>query len=133
LRVIAVRGLAALVGAALGLLPVVPPEHVHEVRQEGRVHLVIHRHLQPHGSLQHHAAFDSTTIDDDDPIFTLNTVYTVPARPLVVSAQPVDRRARVELPPPQRFQRRIVDVEQLIHGPPRAPTQPRAPPSSPVP
>ena len=49
------RLLAGVLGIAMGLLPVAPPEHVHEAEEQGHVHAVIHRHLKPHGILEHHA------------------------------------------------------------------------------
>jgi hypothetical protein len=38
----------------------------------------------------------------------------------------------MEPPAPRNFERPFADVDILIHGPPRAPTPPRAPPVSPT-
>lgn len=125
------RLIAGVLGVAMGLLPVAPPEHVHEAEEQGHVHAVIHRHLKQHGILEHHAEHHATVDDDDGPPLTLTTIYTVPA------SLTLDSPARIvstwmEPPAPQRFERPFADVDILIHGPPRAPTPPRAPPVSPT-
>jgi hypothetical protein len=38
----------------------------------------------------------------------------------------------MEPPAPRHFERPFADADILIHGPPRAPTPPRAPPVSPT-
>lgn len=111
----------------MGLLPVVPPEHVHEAGEQGHLHVVIHRHLKTHG-LEPPAGHHSTVDDDDGPVLTLTTVYTVPALPLVASPPP-RIIALIEPPKGEVLERWFTDVDLLIHGPPRAPTPPRAPPS----
>ena len=123
--------LAGVLGAALGLLPVAPPEHAHEAEEQGHIHVVIHRHLNPHGLLEQHAEHYSTVGDDDGFVVTLSTVYNVPA-PVVVAGPPRIERERIEPPTPRRIVRPPADVDILIHGPPRAPTPPRAPPLSPT-
>jgi hypothetical protein len=115
----------------MGLLPVAPPEHVHEAEEQGRVHAVIHRHLKQHGILEHHAEHHSTVDDDDGPALTLTTNYTVPAS-LTLDSPARIVSTRMEPSPPQRFERPFADLDILIHGPPRAPTPPRAPPASPT-
>ena len=125
------RFLAGVLGAALGLLPVAPPEHMHEAEEQGHSHVVIHRHLNPHGVLEPYAEHHSTVDDDDGPVLTLTTVYTVPA-PLVVAGPLRIVREWIEPPTPQRIERPLADVDTLIHGPPRAPTPPRAPPVPPT-
>ena len=122
--------LAAALGAALGLLPIGPPEHLHEGEEHGHVHIVIHRHPKPHGLLEHHAEHHSTVGDDDGPALILTTIYTVPAGPAVASP-PQIVSAWMEPPTPRRVERLFADIDLLIHGPPRAPTPPRAPPLSP--
>jgi hypothetical protein len=125
------RVLAGLVGAVLGLLPVAPPDHVHAAQEEGHVHIVIHRHLEPHGLLHHRDASNLAFDDNDDyPIVTLTLVYTVPVAPSVAPLVRYSLGALIGPPPPLRSERAIVDVESLIHGPPRAPTSLRGPPSS---
>ena len=125
------RFLAGVLGAALGLLPVAPPEHMHEAEEQGHVHVVLHRHLNPHGILEHHGEHHSTVDDDDGPVLTLTTVYNVPA-PLVVAGPPRIAHEWIEPPTPRRIERPLADVDILIHGPPHAPTAPRAPPFSPT-
>jgi hypothetical protein len=125
------RILACVLGVAMGLLPVAPPEHVHEAEEQGRVHAVIHRHLKSHGILEHHTERHSTVDDDDGPALTLTTIYTVPA-PLALDSPARIVSTWMEPPAPRSFDRPFTDVDILIHGPPRASTPPRAPPVSPT-
>jgi hypothetical protein len=126
------RLLAGVLGAALGLLPVAPPEHVHEAEEQGRVHAVIHRHLKAHGILeQHHADHRPELNDDDGPVLTLTAIYTVPLGTFTATP-PQLVSALIEPPKLAVFERPFADVDLLIHGPPRAPTPPRAPPSIPT-
>jgi hypothetical protein len=124
------RILAGVLGVAIGLLPVAPPEHVHEAEEQGHVHVVVHRHLKTHGILEHQAEHHSTVDDDDGPVLTLTAVYTVPVPAPPVTSPPPVPSAVIEPPKVQAVARPFADVELLIHGPPRAPTPPRAPPSS---
>jgi len=124
------RTLAVVLGAALGLLPLAPPEHAHEDEEKGQPHVVVHRHLNPHGVQPHHQK-QSTIDHDEDPILTLTAVYNVPpqpevAAPVLIAGEPIH--------PPVIGQPEgsFADVEILIHGPPRAPTSLRAPPSAPT-
>jgi len=58
--------LAAMLGAAMAMLPIAPPEHVHEAEAEGHVHVVVHRHAKVHDILDRHADITSksrTTMD----------------------------------------------------------------------
>jgi hypothetical protein len=124
------RFLAGVLGAALGLLPVVPPDHMHEAEEHGHVHAFVHRHLNPHGVLEHHDADHRPTLDDDDgPVLTLSSIYEVPTS-VVVASPPRIVSAWIEPPAPRQPERPLGDVEILIHGPPRAPTPLRAPPFS---
>jgi hypothetical protein len=123
--------LAAVLAIVTGLLPVAPPEHVHEAEEHGHVHAIIHRHLKPHGILGHDAERRSTLDDDDGPALTLTTIYTVPA-PVALTSPARIVSASIEPPPPPLVERPSADVGILIHGPPRAPTPPRAPPVSPT-
>jgi hypothetical protein len=130
------RLLAGALAAALGLLPVAPPEHVHEAEEAGHSHVVVHRHAAQHGILEHHADHGSAPeVDDNDhdgPAFTLTADYVVPASSAAVPVRPQPVSALLEPPKPVVFERVTVDVELLIHGPPRAPTGLRAPPFSPA-
>jgi hypothetical protein len=120
-----------VLSAALGLLPIAPPEHIHEAEEQGHVHVVIHRHLKTHGILEHDAEHHQTLDDNDGPVLTLATSYNVPALP-VIGGAPRTLGAWIDPPPPRRVERVLADVDILIHGPPRAPTPPRAPPVSPT-
>jgi hypothetical protein len=127
------RFLAAVLGTAMGLLPIVPPEHVHETEEQGHVHAVVHRHLTPHGIPDSHADHHPSVDDDDDqPVLTLKTIYNVPTAPVVLSPLPSIVTELGEPPAPKRIDQAFADVEILIHGPPRAPTPLRGPPSFPT-
>jgi hypothetical protein len=67
--------IATVLSLAVGLLPVAAPEHVHEREDHGHAELVVHRHMPPHGVLDHHGAHQASVEDDDAPILTLTTVY----------------------------------------------------------
>jgi hypothetical protein len=124
------QGLAGALALALGILPIAPPEHVHDAEEQGHHHLVSHRHAQPHGMLEHAVEHHSSVEDHDGPILTLTTVYTVPLQQHV-AIPPQVVVALLEPPIPQLSERPSTDVDILIHGPPRAPTSPRAPPFPP--
>ena len=123
------RALAGVLAAALGLLPLAPPEHAHEAETR-HSHVIVHRHLNLHGIQPHHQ--ELSTIDhDEDPILTLSAVYNVPPQPEIAGPVP----SAGELIQPlvlSRSEGSFIDVEILIHGPPRAPTPPRAPPARPT-
>ena len=90
----------------------------------------MHQHAHPHAL--GHAAHDRDSRrafdHPDDPILTLTAVYTAPA-----SHSPVlPARTVVGLVEPLRLEVGYTAkelVELLIHGPPRAPTGLRAPPT----
>ena len=122
-----------VLAAALGLVPLAPQGHAHQTETNGHRQIVVHQHSEAHaighpsGDRGDRRAFDHP----DDPILTLSTVYTaqapqlpaVPIRTAIAIIQPLQAeagRASYGL------------VELLIHGPPRAPTGPRAPPASPA-
>src|SRR5262245_2861514 len=126
----AFRTLAVALGAVMGLVPLAPPEHAHEDEDTGHPHVVVHRHLDLH-SVQPHHQKQSTIDHDEDPILTLTAVYTVPpqpeiAAPVLIAGEPI------QPPVLSRNEGSFIDVEILIHGPPRAPTPLRAPPSFPT-
>jgi hypothetical protein len=126
------RLLAGVLGAALGLLPVAPPEHVHEGEEHGHTHVVIHRHVQPHAILdRHHADRHPELKDDDGPVLTLTAIYTGPLAPFA-AIPPRVVGVLIEPPTLRAIERPFADVDLLIHGPPRAPTPPRAPPPFPT-
>jgi hypothetical protein len=123
------RPLSLALVAVLGLLPVVPTEHVHQTEVNGRSHIVVHQHAQDHGighvpgAVGRHGVFDHP----DDPVLTVSTVFiagarylpAVPDRPSVAAIEPLqpdDRGAVIAL------------IEGLIHGPPTPPRSLRGPP-----
>ncbi len=119
--------------AAIGVVPIAPPEHVHETREEGHHHqLVVHRHSQAHGASHHSAEHEGLLEDDDGPVLVLPATYTVPPAPNGAIAAPSTVVRLIEPPSVKSLHRPADFVEQLIHGPPRAPASPRAPPFSPA-
>ncbi len=115
--------------AAVGWIPVAPPEHVHEEEEHGHETLLVHRHLGAH-ALPHHALRHEQILDHEDaPILTFDPVYIVPSTSNLVAAPPSNTVATIE-PPAGEIRHRARDyVERLIHAPPRAPTSLRAPPA----
>ena len=123
--------IARVLSLAVGLLPVAAPEHVHEIEDHGHAELVVHRHVPPHGMFDHHRENQASVDDDDAPILTLTTVYTVPGS--VILAGP-ERLASSLIEPrrPERIERSQTKFDVPIHGPPRAPSVLRGPPFSPA-
>lgn len=115
--------------AAMGLLPIVPPEHVHEGEAHGHAHVVMHRHEAFHGVADHDRQHESAVEDDDGPVLTLTTVYTVPIARGMPAPPPLVHFLAAP-PAPSRLEPLVADVALLIHGPPRATTPPRAPPAT---
>ena len=126
-RVLLLRVVLAL---AMGSLPVVPPEHVHEKEEHGHEHVLVHRHLGAHVTAHHHESGDAMFDEDEGLTLALDAVYTVPPPAPVLSQPPAIVLALIEPPPVHFTSRSRDDVEYLIHGPPRAPTGLRAPPLS---
>ena len=123
------RTLTAALALVMGMLPIVPPEHVHHVEDHGHPHNLVHRHLAAHTG-QSHTGHHQTRLDDDDaPILTLDAVFTVPPVTRIAVAMHVSTPVLGEPPvaivlgTPEFF-------ERLIHGPPRAPVGLRAPPTT---
>jgi hypothetical protein len=116
---------------AIGLLPVAAPEHVHEREEHGHAEMVVHRHMPPHGLIDHHGEHQASLDDNDAPVFTLTTVFTVPGQAILSLPQ---RSASTLIAPPeqQRIERILTKFDVPIHGPPRAPAGLRAPPISPA-
>jgi hypothetical protein len=123
--------IASVLSLTVGLLPVAPPEHVHEREDHGHAELVVHRHMPPHGLLEHHREHQASVEDDDAPILTLTTVYTVPASVILAVPERLVS-SLIEPPKPERIERSQTKFEVPIHGPPRAPSVLRGPPSSPA-
>lgn len=118
--------------AAVGLVPLASPEHVHEVEDHGRVEVVVHRHLQAHGivTVGAHGRHDAARSVDhsDSPITTLDQHYVV--RSVGQLALPASSDALI-IAAPQPSHRAGFSgfIDRLIHGPPRAPVGLRAPPA----
>lgn len=119
--------------AALGLVPLMPAEHAHQAETNGHRQVVVHQHSQAHaiGHLPRDRDDRRTFDHPDDPILILSTVYTAPApqTPAVPSCTLI---AVIQPPQAETGGASYGFVELLIHGPPRAPTGPRAPPASPA-
>ena len=113
--------IASVLSLAVGLLPVAAPEHVHEREDHGHAELVVHRHMPPHGLLDHHREHQASVEDDDAPILTLTTVYTVPASVILAAPERLVS-ALIEPPAPERIERSQTKFDVPIHGPPRAPS-----------
>ena len=127
------RRVSVVLAAAMAILPIVPPEHVHETTEpNGHRDLIAHRHTQAHlvefvAAETHHG---SAVDDEHNVIVTLDSVFTVPtgtyvpAAPSLPLVGALQEPAEVGRAVPPHF------VERLIHGPPRAPSALRGPPAS---
>ena len=125
----AFRSIGFVLAAALGLAPLAPPEHVHEVEGHGDHLLLVHRHAEAHHPSHHSDEHQNVLDENETPVLTLTAVYVTPAPPVVLAA-PVRVTFAFLDPPVAKSLHPAVDyVERLIHGPPRALVSPRAPPS----
>ena len=118
--------------AVLAALPLAPVEHVHRTGGPDGHHQVAHSHFEDH---RHRPAADpdhsATHVEDDDSV--------VVALDRVFLSQPVHHSAEIAVeahryPAPLAMVRAGVAARyqrRFIHGPPRAPTSLRAPPSAP--
>jgi hypothetical protein len=130
-----VDGQRRLWAAAVGLLlapyfaflTTLAPEHVHE--EEGGAHATVHRHVELHGSQDHHHQHDETEFDHDDSrVVWLDSINAY------------HRAYRLPLPqdvPTDRFELAAISVlwiaitseeGQPDHGPPRLSQSLRGPP-----
>ena len=123
--------IASVLSLAVGLLPIAAPEHVHEREDHGHAALVVHRHMPPHGVLDYHDAHQASVEDDDAPILTLTTIYTVPASRILARPERFVS-SLIESLEPQRIERSETKFDVPILGPPRAPSVLRGPPFSPA-
>jgi hypothetical protein len=113
----------------IGMLPLTPPEHVHEAETEAGLHALIHRHGgSPFALHSHHDAAGDQAFDHiDGRTITLDASFM--ASPSYVAAvPPATVVAVLEVPPVVLVHGPTSDVERLIHGPPRVPSGLRAPP-----
>lgn len=122
------RVLSLALVMALGLVPLLPAEHVHELEADGHRHLVVHQHSHFHSIL--HVPEDRSggpAFDHPDgPILTLSTVYTAP--PPYVVAIPSRIVDLIQPPDAETSGGSNAFVERLIHGPPRPRLSLRGPP-----
>lgn len=121
-----VQVLSTLMAVCIAAFPLVPPTHVHEVEEAGHHDRLVHSHSEAHHVPGHAlgAAFD----DRDTVVLTLDPVFA-----LLHSAPALPAPALVQLilePPAGESLTSTAFVEPRIHGPPRAPTALRGPPSS---
>src|SRR5262245_4905308 len=112
-------------------MPMVAPEHVHEREDHGHVKVVVHSHVPSHGVLERHGLHQASLDRDDDPILTLDAVYTVPNSVVLAAPERVGS-ALIEPPGALSHERVQAKFDVPIHGPPRAPTSLRAPPDLPA-
>ena len=120
----------AVLAAAIGLGPLVPPEHVHETEEHGHHRMVVHRHAEAHRLAAPAGLHHRELHEDDEPVLTLTPFYTVPAEPAPPAASPAFVVVLPEPPVATTFHRDGDSREPLIHGPPRAPASLRGPPRS---
>jgi hypothetical protein len=112
---------------ALGLVPLAPAEHVHEMERNGHYEAVLRQHARPHAMVQIPSDAGRAYDHLDEPILTLSTVYTAPARqaPVVPVLPVIAVLEPLQLAVAAAFSG---VVELLIHGPPSALPGLRAPP-----
>ncbi len=127
------RLVGAVLASAIGFVPLVPPEHVHEIEDDhGHIEFIVHRHAKAHGAFEEagHHRHKQTVDHSDPPIATLDQDFVVPS--VARLALPVSTAIRTFPEPAVSHRLAFVGfVERLIHGPPRAPTFLRGPPSQP--
>jgi len=121
---------AVLIVLALGLVPVAPPEHVHETTEaDGHHESIAHRHAEVHW-IDVSRSDGGTTVDHPDSVIvTVDGVYTTPD-PQVVAMPAIAPALLLIAAPDATAARARPAFEPLIHAPPRAPSSPRAPPVS---
>ena len=123
------RWIGAVLAAAVGILPMAPPEHVHEVEERGHHLLLVHRHPDSHAAADASHHRESVFDHSEAPSATVDAAYLAP--PIAHLEAPVVKGGPVIEPPKQPATLRTPEyVEHLIHGPPRAPAALRAPPSA---
>lgn len=105
------------------LLPIAPQAHLHDVNDYGHKAALVHRHELSQG--QHH--HDGLTAGDKTSFLDLDDVYLA-SSPTALDHPPTSSIAVFEPPVvgPRDGAREY--VENLIHGPPRAPSPLRGPP-----
>ena len=123
--------LSLVLAAAVALVPLAPPVHVHETIDEAGHHeAVAHAHAEAHHL--HVQAKDDLILeveDEESVVTTLDPVFIASPTYVSVTLQPA---VAALLPEPPVISRavRAVYVERLNHSPPRAPTALRGPPTT---
>ena len=125
------RSISLCLVAALAGLPLAPVEHVHRTDGPGGHEVVAHAHLEDH---HHRAEADddhlATHVEDGDSVvLTFDRVFisqSVHHLELAVEADRFPSPSAIVRPGVARY------LQRLIHGPPRAPTSLRGPPTTPA-
>lgn len=127
--VILSKGLSVAFAVVIGLGPVIPPEHVHDMLDwRGHHHVVAHRHAEPHTIAR--ANGHASAVEHTDPRLTLEPRFTAPDR-IRPFAPPALVTGILAVRTEQRGIALVIRIDQSIHGPPRAPSGLRAPPFRP--
>jgi hypothetical protein len=129
MAVIVSRTLVVVLAFAVGFIPIAPAEHAHEADDHGHTHVLVHRHLTAHTAHHDDAGHEGVLDDDDGRVVSLDSVYTVPSGRHNVSGTLGADFALLVPPVIDRLHWRSHYFARPIHGPPRAPTGPRAPPA----
>jgi len=113
---------------AIGGLPVVPPQHVHDEAGPGNQHhLVVHRHAPAHRIAP--PLEGRPSLEDADPVETIQEVFIAPS-PVTIAAPAVQVLATVEFCETVCRLLPFDRIEPVIHSPPGSPSALRAPPPS---
>ena len=125
------RSISLCLVAAVAGLPLAPVEHVHRTDGPAGHEVVAHAHLEDH---HHRAEADddhlATHVEDGDSVVvTFDRVFvsqSVHHLELAVEADRYPSPPAIVRPGVARY------LQRLIHGPPRAPTSLRGPPTTPA-
>ncbi|MEQ1761204.1 MAG: hypothetical protein ABL986_23085, partial [Vicinamibacterales bacterium] len=75
------RILGVVLAAAMGLVPLAPPEHVHEAEEHGHRERLVHRHAQAHDADHHSNGHENVVDDEDGPALATSTIFSLPKSP----------------------------------------------------
>ena len=126
------RAVSLVLMVVFGALPFAPHAHVHDVvGTDGHEHRVAHSHREAHvhDTDERHAPHGPSLDHEDSVVATFDPAFMVPAGQ-TLAAPALSLVSLIAEPPVVRRLARSGFVERLIHGPPRAPADPRGPPSS---
>ena len=143
---LSVRVVCAVVALGVAGLPLVPPLHLHGIKEAGHHDRLVHSHAEAHSQAHHHhsslsehssqrehtaqAEHLATAFDDQDTVLiTFDPVFALPHASHVL-APPASAVQLLAEPPAEEPLVATIYVERLIHSPPRAPALLRGPPSS---